>query len=85
MKKGQLPVTTIVTIGIGLVVSAVGAFFGLNNKVNGIETRSAVIESKYVEIDRRLGNIEEKLDIVLNQFPNAKIKSSFASSTKITK
>lgn len=63
MTKGQGQVIGILGIGVTIALASIGGFFVQNNRVAAVETRTAVLESQYQEINKRL----EKIDGTMEQ------------------
>ena len=68
--KGQFTISALLAsagILLGLFGSAVGYAINTNDKIAEVEKKNAVVETNLINIDKRLGNIEEMLNKALRK------------------
>ena len=66
MKKlGQIGIFPLFGIGATILIASIGAFFSQSNRIGGVETKAAVLETKYESINEKLEKMDGKLDAIL--------------------
>mgnify|MGYP001559832945 CR=1 FL=1 len=84
MIKGQINIISLLTTGVAIAIASIGSFFYQNNRVGVVETRTAVLEVRYEDIDKKLNKIvdsQERLGEKLNMIIFEKRLGGFASSS----
>ena len=67
MKKGQISFLSLLGTAATIIIVSIGAFFTQSNRIGGVETKTAVLEVQYENIDKKLERIEGKLDSVFSR------------------
>lgn len=80
MKRGQIGLLPLFGVGATILIASISAFFSQSNRIGGIETKAAVLETRYEEVDRKLERIEDKLDTIIS---DRYLLSGRPTSTKI--
>ena len=82
--KGQVNIFSLLTTGVAIAIASIGGFFYQSNRVGVVETRTAVLEVRYEDIDKKLNKIvdsQERMSEKLNMIIFEKKLSGFASSS----
>ncbi len=81
-RKGQISLAAIIS-GLGLLFAGVGTFFAQSTRIGGVETRAAVLEAQYVEMDKKLDEVRADVKTLLFKVdPQYKLQSNKTTSTK---
>ena len=78
--KGQVTLSTLLGIGVSILIAAAGSFSASVNhtdgKIEGLRStnestlqRVATVEAENKEVSRRLDSIEKKIDLLLTRQP----------------
>ena len=73
MRKGQINIVGLVGIGVTIALASIGSFFYQSNRTASVETRAAVLETQYVEVNKKLDQILGKLEIWETERKNNRI------------
>ena len=66
-RKGQIGLFPLLGTAATIIIVSIGAFFTQANRIGGVETRAAVLEVRYENIDKKLERIEGKLDSMFSK------------------
>ena len=57
MRKGEINIVGLLAIGVTIAISSIGGFFYQTNRTSQLETRTALLEYQYAEINKKLDTL----------------------------
>ena len=62
MRKGQITIFQMISVGVGLATAFIGNAFYQSDRTGKVETRTTVLEVQYSEVNKKLDRILNILD-----------------------